>query len=985
MKTILRYSLITTCLLIVPFWGFGQIVESPFGDEVFLKGDYVEVGIARCGSFGSILDAPAGYHPRGAGNALGFVCDSDKDGWAQYCGDYFLPGQPEEGFGVKINGTSYGNYARCEQQQLSGGIIDYQDTPEGVEATWQGGNPGLLITSRTFFPKDALYFVTQVTLTNPSSSSTRENVFYMRTLDPDNDQPTCGSFNTRNEVVFQQPAAADCKALVTAVGVGGGCVGCFLGLGTKDDRARVTHGGLGSPLQVRDPEAVWNAGEAQTSNCSPSALAGTGACTFDAAMSISFKLGDIPPSESRTVTFVYVLDEADLDAALDATIDVDFFANGIDITEEGEATRCGENEVTLKIEGGDGYDWTWSPATYLNTTTSSEVIATPEEPITYTITGVSSTSPCLPPITSTISLDLEPEPDIRLNIEFEEGYCADEAAFTIDANPVGGTLLINDTPGSVINPAALGVGTHNVKYIYTNTFSGCEYIFEDDFEVRAVTEVEIINLADEYCANDPSFALEADVEGGVFRINGNIQTNLDPSALGAGTHNITYTYLNAQNCESQDSKTISIPALPTLNIDLNDAYCLNAEAQTLTAEPSGGSFTINGVSATEFDPSALGVGNHLVEYTYSNTSGLICTNSTSLNVQVNDLPQINFDANLANEYCTENNTLTINTQENPSGGTGEMRINGTITNQIDLNVPATYNIVYTYTENINNCTAEPIEKTIIVHPLPVVNSLVTSDGGKTEFCGTESDISLIANIQGVGDITAQSFNILQGGSVVLSNISTFSPRNLAVGNYTIQYFYTNPTTGCASAANLLDFTIIENEVEKRTIDEALCPDLFGFTLTADPAGENAALSYVWTNTNGEVIANTFTLELDQSATGQYIVEVFDTDACPVKSFTYNITIDCNTVFAFPNAFSPNNDGLNDVLEPLGQDFVKLDLRIYNRWGEVVFVGNDLNKQWDGFLNGEPVPAGTYIWKASYENILEPGKVYKRTGKVSVIR
>ncbi len=86
---------------------FGQIV----GGESFLMGDYLEVGISSCGSYGTVSQ-PAGYHGNTTGG-LGFVADADEDGWTtgtpNYCGDYFLPGSPVEGWGVQVGADIFMN------------------------------------------------------------------------------------------------------------------------------------------------------------------------------------------------------------------------------------------------------------------------------------------------------------------------------------------------------------------------------------------------------------------------------------------------------------------------------------------------------------------------------------------------------------------------------------------------------------------------------------------------------------------------------------------------------------------------------------------------------------------------------------------------------------------------------------------------------------------------------------------------------------
>ena len=77
---------------------------------------------------------------------------------------------------------------------------------------------------------------------------------------------------------------------------------------------------------------------------------------------------------------------------------------------------------------------------------------------------------------------------------------------------------------------------------------------------------------------------------------------------------------------------------------------------------------------------------------------------------------------------------------------------------------------------------------------------------------------------------------------------------------------------------------------------------------------------------------------------------------------------------FPNAFTPNDDGDNDVffgvkLVPnLGSTF---KLRIYDRWGEMVFESNEFEEGWNGrkFNSGEVLPVGVYVYKANFTNLL----------------
>ncbi|MCQ2243704.1 MAG: gliding motility-associated C-terminal domain-containing protein [Bacteroidaceae bacterium] len=65
---------------------------------------------------------------------------------------------------------------------------------------------------------------------------------------------------------------------------------------------------------------------------------------------------------------------------------------------------------------------------------------------------------------------------------------------------------------------------------------------------------------------------------------------------------------------------------------------------------------------------------------------------------------------------------------------------------------------------------------------------------------------------------------------------------------------------------------------------------------------------------------------------------------------------------FPNAFSPNGDGINDTFKAKAgaKSIVELNAAIYNRWGQMVFKFRDINDEWDGTYKGHPVKDGVYF-------------------------
>lgn len=86
----------------------------------------------------------------------------------------------------------------------------------------------------------------------------------------------------------------------------------------------------------------------------------------------------------------------------------------------------------------------------------------------------------------------------------------------------------------------------------------------------------------------------------------------------------------------------------------------------------------------------------------------------------------------------------------------------------------------------------------------------------------------------------------------------------------------------------------------------------------------------------------------------------------------------------PQAFSPNGDGLNDKIRFFSRGIADvLEFKIFNRWGEMVYSGNDLNDGWDGIYKGFPAPLGVYVYYIRAEKYL--GGIYEKQGNITLIR
>ncbi|UII23827.1 gliding motility-associated C-terminal domain-containing protein [Fulvivirga ligni] len=102
-----------------------------------------------------------------------------------------------------------------------------------------------------------------------------------------------------------------------------------------------------------------------------------------------------------------------------------------------------------------------------------------------------------------------------------------------------------------------------------------------------------------------------------------------------------------------------------------------------------------------------------------------------------------------------------------------------------------------------------------------------------------------------------------------------------------------------------------------------------------------------------------------------------------SSISNTITLIKPNNIYYPNAFSPDNNGTNDTFEINGKYITSFALKIYNRWGELIFATEDMNEAWNGTLNGKELPLGTYAFIAEMTDMA--GRDIKKTGTIMLIR
>lgn len=118
---------------------------------------------------------------------------------------------------------------------------------------------------------------------------------------------------------------------------------------------------------------------------------------------------------------------------------------------------------------------------------------------------------------------------------------------------------------------------------------------------------------------------------------------------------------------------------------------------------------------------------------------------------------------------------------------------------------------------------------------------------------------------------------------------------------------------------------------------------------------------------------------------RYVVRAIANDAGLGNAVSNQIEIIKEPKLYYPTAFTPDGQGPaeNEVFKVFGQYLASFELRIFNRWGELLFVTTDINQGWDGRYRGREQPEGTYAFVAYLTDFA--GRSFKRSGSVVLLR
>jgi len=638
---------------------------------------------------------------------------------------------------------------------------------------------------------------------------------------------------------------------------------------------------------------------------------GDAAVTFDAGTGFSsYAWSDKGRGSNQTVSGKiagnYTVQVADANGCKDtssATLTVNAKPNVV----LNNAVIC-QGDAAVTFDAGAGYSsYEWSENGSGNTQTFNAKTAG-----NYTV-KVADAKGCKD--TATALLTVNTKPNVVLS---NDTICEGDAAVTFDAG-AGYSSYVWSDKGTGNNQTTSGSadGNYIVKVIDAK---GCKDTATAVLKVNKKPTVQFSALLP-ICKDFPSFPLKgATPFGGIYEVeNGTTwqqDSVFDVPSKGNGNYNIRYTYKDANTCVNTAAVSLVVNDLPTLKIP--DQVVCEGEIADFDAGSNFKNYAWStGSNLNKISTSKDGV------YSITVTDFNGCKTRDTMVLKVNPLPIVELGDN---QKVCDGEVVTL---QSSTEGAGYLWNDGSSNKSLEVKTSGKYSLSITDT---NLCMGKD-EVEITVIQFPKVNlgndqeicegqvaSLSISDSKASYYWSTSEKESTIAVA------TTQSIVLTQYNDVLCLVRDTVSIIVIPYPKSELG----NDTTVC--------FT--------ETLDGAL-------TLDAGVLADR----YLWDNGS-----TSSSISID--AKGTYAVSLTNGKSCTIEDQIVVNTL-CKTSLFCPTAFTPNNDGTNDIFYVIGANVDKFQLLIFNRWGDIIFESNDMSYGWDGTVNDNKVQQDVYVVKIIY--------------------
>ncbi|MBX2922244.1 MAG: gliding motility-associated C-terminal domain-containing protein [Chitinophagaceae bacterium] len=230
-------------------------------------------------------------------------------------------------------------------------------------------------------------------------------------------------------------------------------------------------------------------------------------------------------------------------------------------------------------------------------------------------------------------------------------------------------------------------------------------------------------------------------------------------------------------------------------------------------------------------------------------------------------------------------------------------------------------------------------------------------------------------------VVLMAFSIDAGTTTTWQNIGP-GPMVTVYPQETTTYtsVVTMPVTGCQ---RVVPVTVNVKEFSM-SLAASPQPVIAGNPVTFTPGSATSFTVTGWLPENlfPSQIAATQTIAI-QDTTRTFSVIGRSEDGC-LDTASVKVNMDVNTTDVFvPNAFTPNNDGKNDIFKVYGSSIKNIEMKIFDQWGRAIHETNNNSTGWDGNHNGKLQPAGTYMYVIKIR--LENEDSFIRKGTIHLIR
>jgi gliding motility-associated-like protein len=206
----------------------------------------------------------------------------------------------------------------------------------------------------------------------------------------------------------------------------------------------------------------------------------------------------------------------------------------------------------------------------------------------------------------------------------------------------------------------------------------------------------------------------------------------------------------------------------------------------------------------------------------------------------------------------------------------------------------------------------------------------------------------------------------------------FQASGLMAGEYLVQYV--QGSSICGASRDSFRITVVEQAVITAIADTLEVDAGEQITLGAD-----GAITFLWSPGDGLSCTNCPDPAFTADSSIVYTVSGTDANGCPAVPDQVVIQVTPEPVFHMPNAFTPNGDGKNDNFGPAyeGNIFTTFNLRVYTRWGELIFDSNSPSERWKGTIGDKQLPSDVYVYIFDYQLI--NGSRGQEKGDVTLLR